>query len=172
MATSHDRPTPGIAAALRNVGRPSAFLSSPAQVFRGRASLMLLVVGSFVAQGEMDPCGRYWWREASVQVIGDQIGFFAGRYGGRVLVRRVQQKRVGGHAGIQRAEAFTKRWGSPAIFFSRWLVTPAGSLDQPQQLESPIIRGSGSFFGMVRERYCGWSCLLRWAIPSATGYRI
>ena len=92
--------------------------------FPGPASLLLLVVGSFVAQGEM-----ILWRVLVAgitgAVIGDQIGFFAGRFGGRVLLRRVT-KIVGGHGNIVRAEAFTMRWGGAAIFFSRWLVNPLG----------------------------------------------
>jgi len=89
----------------------------------GPASLLLLIVGSLVAQGEMT---RWQVLAAGISgaVIGDQIGFFAGRLGGRVLLRRVTK--IVGHAGVKRAEAFTMRWGGAAIFFSRWLVNPLG----------------------------------------------
>ena len=92
--------------------------------FPGPASLLLLIVGSLVSQGEM-----ILWQVlvlgSAGAIIGDQIGFFAGRYAGRVLVTRLT-KRLGVHAGIKRAEAFTMRWGGAAIFFSRWLVNPLG----------------------------------------------
>jgi len=89
----------------------------------GPASLLLLIVGSLVAQGEMT---RWQVLAAGISgaVIGDQIGFFAGRLGGRVLLRRVTK--IVGHAGVKRAEAFTMRWGGAAVFFSRWLVNPLG----------------------------------------------
>jgi membrane protein DedA with SNARE-associated domain len=89
----------------------------------GPASLLLMVVGSLVAQGDMIRW-QVWVAGISGAVIGDQIGFFAGRLGGRVLQHRVTK--IVGHAGIERAEAFTRRWGGAAIFFSRWLVNPLG----------------------------------------------
>jgi len=89
----------------------------------GPASLLLLIVGSLVAQGEMI---RWQVLVAGItgSVIGDQIGFFAGRFGGRLLLRRLTK--LVGQTGVKRAEAFTMRWGGAAIFFSRWLVNPLG----------------------------------------------
>jgi len=89
----------------------------------GPASLLLVVVGSLVAQGEMS-LWQVLVAGVAGAVIGDQIGFFAGRFGGRLLLRRLTK--VVGQAGIKRAEAFTIRWGGAAIFFSRWLVNPLG----------------------------------------------
>jgi membrane-associated protein len=89
----------------------------------GPASLLLLVVGSLVAQGDMIRW-QVWVAGICGAVIGDQIGFFAGRLGGRVLLRRVTK--IVGQAGVSQAEAFTRRWGGAAIFFSRWLVNPLG----------------------------------------------
>jgi membrane-associated protein len=91
--------------------------------FPGPASLLLLVVGSFVAQGEMT-LWQVLVAGIAGAIIGDQIGFLAGRYGGRMLLGRLTK--IVGHAGIKRAEAFTMRWGGAAIFFSRWLVNPLG----------------------------------------------
>lgn len=87
-------------------------------------TLLLLAVGSFVAQGEM----RLW--EVLIvgsagAIIGDQIGYGLGRWGGRRLVRRITNK-VGGADKIKQAEAFSKRWGGAGVFFSRWLVGPLG----------------------------------------------
>lgn len=88
------------------------------------AMLLLLAVGSFVAQGEMS-----LWPVivvASVGAIaGDQIGYWLGRWGGRRLVRRVSD-RVGGAERFERAEAFARRWGGASVFLSRWLVGPLG----------------------------------------------
>ena len=87
-------------------------------------TLMLLLVGSFVAQGEMK-----LWEVLVVgsagAIIGDQIGYCFGRWGGRRLVRRITNK-LGGADKMKRAEAFSRRWGGAGIFFSRWLVGPLG----------------------------------------------
>jgi len=87
-------------------------------------TLILLVVGSFVAQGEL-----ILWEvliAGSVgAIIGDQVGYCAGRWGGRRLVHRITDK-VGGTEKIKRSEAYMKSWGGYGIFFSRWLVSPLG----------------------------------------------
>ena len=87
-------------------------------------TLMLVAAGSFVALGEM----KFWQVVvvASVAaVLGDQIGYALGRWGGHHVAGRINQKknRV---AQMARAERFARRWGGAGIFFSRWLVTPLG----------------------------------------------
>ena len=87
-------------------------------------TLMLLAVGSFVAQGEL----TLWHVLVAGSVgaiIGDQVGYIVGRFGGRRLVRRITDK-VGGTANVKRSEEYMKRWGGYAIFFTRWLVGPLG----------------------------------------------
>lgn len=87
-------------------------------------TLMLIATGSLVAQGEMG-----LWPVLIVcsagAIVGDNLGYGLGRWGGRKLVRRITN-RFGGADMIKRAEAFTKRRGGVAIFLSRWLVTPLG----------------------------------------------
>jgi membrane protein DedA with SNARE-associated domain len=86
--------------------------------------LVLIVSGSFVAQGEM----RLWQVLvicSAGAVAGDQIGYCLGRWGGRKLVLRVTN-RFGGADMLKRAEEFTERRGGLGIFLSRWLVTPLG----------------------------------------------
>ncbi|OLE53221.1 MAG: DedA family protein [Acidobacteria bacterium 13_1_20CM_3_53_8] len=87
-------------------------------------TLLLIISGSFAAQGEL-----VLWKVLVVcsagAVAGDQIGYWLGRWGGRKLVHRLAE-RFGGVEMIMRAEAFNKRWGSVAVFLSRWLVTPLG----------------------------------------------
>ena len=87
-------------------------------------AVVLIAAGSFAAQGEM----KLWevlTFGAAGAVLGDQIGYALGRWGGKEFGDRVA-KRVGGAEMLKRAEAFTERWGGLAIFFSRWLVTPLG----------------------------------------------
>lgn len=87
------------------------------------ASLMLVAAGSFAQIGEMK-----LWQVIAVasagSIIGDQIGYGIGRWG-EPWAERVSRK-LGGAEKIKSAEAFTRRWGGAAIFFSRWLVTPLG----------------------------------------------
>jgi membrane protein DedA with SNARE-associated domain len=87
-------------------------------------SLTLVAAGSFAKQGEM--------RLLSVIVVGslaailgDQIGYAVSRWGGRPLVDRIT-RRLGGAEKIKKAEALSRKWGGPGIFFSRWLVTELG----------------------------------------------
>ena len=87
------------------------------------ASLMLVAAGSFTQFGEMK-----LWQVITVasagSVLGDQIGYGLGRWGGQ-LAERLSRK-LGGEEKLNRAEQFAKRWGGAGIFFSRWLVTPLG----------------------------------------------
>jgi membrane protein DedA with SNARE-associated domain len=87
-------------------------------------TLLLLAVGSSVAQGEMKLWQVLVVGSAGV-ILGDQIGYCLGHWGGRRLVRRLTNK-VGGADKIKRAEAFSERWGGAGVFFSRWLVGPLG----------------------------------------------
>lgn len=88
-------------------------------------TLMLIVAGSFVDQGEMN----LWWTiglASGGAVTGDQIGYGLGRWGGRRLALKISRKFRGGETKLQKAEAMSKKWGGAGIFFSRWLVTPLG----------------------------------------------
>jgi membrane-associated protein len=85
---------------------------------------VLIAAGSFVAQGEMNLWEVLIFASAGA-ILGDQIGYALGRWGGRRLVGRIT-KRIGGADKIARTEALAKRWGGGAIFFTRWLLTPLG----------------------------------------------
>lgn len=88
-------------------------------------TLMLIVAGSFVDQGEMN----LWWvigLASGGAIFGDQIGYGLGRWGGRRLALKVTRKFGGGDEKLQKAEVLSKKWGGAGIFFSRWLVTPLG----------------------------------------------
>ena len=89
-------------------------------------SLLLIVTGSLVAQGVMP----MWWAIALAStgsVLGDQIGYAIGRWGGAALVSRFAGL-LGGPERIAKAEDHARRWEGPGVFFTRWLVTPLGSL--------------------------------------------
>lgn len=87
-------------------------------------TFLLVAAGSFVEQGELN-----LWQVCALAcagaVVGDQIGYCVGRFGGRGLVRKLTA-RFGGEAAIGRAEGFTRRWGGAGVFLSRWLFTPLG----------------------------------------------
>lgn len=88
------------------------------------SSLLLIVVGSFVAQGDLD-----YWQVIAVgtagAVVGDQIGYAIGYWGGRPLANRVTA-RFGGADQVAQAEAFSRKWAGMGIFLSRWLIGPLG----------------------------------------------
>jgi membrane protein DedA with SNARE-associated domain len=87
-------------------------------------SMMLVAAGSFVELGEMK-----LWQVIVVAsagaVLGDQIGYALGRWGGHRVIERFTRRRDGA-ARIAQASAFAKRWGAAGIFFTRWLITPLG----------------------------------------------
>lgn len=83
-------------------------------------SLLLIAVGSFVAQGDLS----YWPVIATATagaIAGDNLGYLLGYTGGRPLASK-----LAGADRIARAEAFSGKWGGPGIFLSRWLVGPLG----------------------------------------------
>src|SRR5260370_27554666 len=87
-------------------------------------SLTLVAAGSFVRQGGMK-LAPVIIAASIAAILGDQIGYGLSRWRGRSLIDRIT-RRLGGAAKIKRAEAVSKKWGGPGIFFSRWLVTALG----------------------------------------------
>jgi len=87
-------------------------------------SMTLVAAGSFAKQGEMKLVPVIIAASIAA-ILGDQIGYGLSRWGGRRLIDRIT-RRLGGAAKIKRAEAVSKKWGGPGIFFSRWLVTALG----------------------------------------------
>jgi membrane protein DedA with SNARE-associated domain len=60
-------------------------------------------------------------------IVGDNIGYAIGRWGGHRFVRRVSRW-LGDENKFQRVEDWTRRWGGAGIFLTRWLLTPLGPL--------------------------------------------
>jgi membrane-associated protein len=85
-------------------------------------SLMLLAAGSFVEQGDLS----LWpvlLLSATATIVGDNLGYAIGRFGGRRLTRRISRF-MGGEERLKAAENWLKRRQGAGIFLSRWLITP------------------------------------------------
>src|SRR5579862_9750306 len=88
-------------------------------------SLLLIAAGSFVELGEMNGWSVILLASCGA-VIGDQIGYMLGRWGGSHVL---------GHVGgwilsedkLMKAERSARRWGGASVFLTRWLLTPLGS---------------------------------------------
>jgi membrane-associated protein len=87
-------------------------------------SLLLLVAGSFVEHGEMGLWPVLALALAGV-VVGDNLGYALGRWGGRRLFLRLEGR--GGGRRLESAEGWLRRWGGGGVFFTRWLLSPLGS---------------------------------------------
>lgn len=88
------------------------------------SSLLLVAAGSFVEQGELD-----LWPVLALStvgaILGDNVGYAAGRWGGRRLTGRLGRF-AGGEKKLEAAEGWLKRHGGAGVFLSRWLLTPLG----------------------------------------------
>ncbi|MDX6385755.1 MAG: hypothetical protein QOK48_3328 [Blastocatellia bacterium] len=84
----------------------------------------LIAAGSLARQGEMN-----LWpiivAGSLAAILGDHLGYGLSRWGGRRLMVRIS-RRLGGEQKIRKAEALSRKWGGPGIFFSRWLITGLG----------------------------------------------
>ena len=89
-------------------------------------SLMLLAAGSFVEQGDMN----FWpvlMLSAMGAILGDNVGYALGRWGGHRLSKRIGRF-VGGEKRLKAAEDWLNRREGAGIFLSRWLFTPLSPL--------------------------------------------
>ena len=87
-------------------------------------TLLLIVTGSLVSQGVMS----LWLAIALAgtgSVIGDQIGYAVGRWGGSAVLERFSRL-AGGSEKLRAAEARARAWGGTGVFLTRWLLTPLG----------------------------------------------
>jgi membrane-associated protein len=86
------------------------------------STFALIAAGSFIQLGDMN---LTWVLGLGITgaLVGDQIGYAIGRFGGRKLAMRVGGW-FGGAQRLHEAEIFAQKWGAMGIFFSRWLITP------------------------------------------------
>ena len=138
-----------ILAALAQYGSPALFAAvTVASVGVPLPITLLLVVsGSLVSQGLM----AFWpvvILASTGSVIGDQIGYAIGRWGGKALAARCAAL-LGGPARLDDAEAKARHWGGPGVFFSRWLVSPLG----------PWINLASGITGYSWPRFVLWDVL-------------
>ena len=87
-------------------------------------TLLLLAVGALVSQDELSLWQVLVFGTAGA-IIGDQIGYLFGRWGGEPALERVLN-RTGGADRMDRARVFADRWGAFGIFITRWLIGPLG----------------------------------------------
>lgn len=100
----------------------SAFLSCLALPIP--TSLMMLSGGAFAASEDL----VLWQVVAAAYggaVLGDQAGYFIGRYGGAPLTERLARK-PSRAAVLARARSMVDRHGGLGVFFSTWLTAPLG----------------------------------------------
>lgn len=87
-------------------------------------SILLMTVGALLVDGDLSAAQAFLWSLGGA-VLGDQLGFATGRFGGNRL-----RDYVSGHEALARrmatAEAYSARWGAMGVFLTRWLFSPLG----------------------------------------------
>ena len=87
-------------------------------------SILLMTVGALLVDGGISPTEAFLWSIGGA-VLGDQLGFAVGRFGGQRL-RDYVSDRPNLSARLAGAEAYSARWGALGVFLTRWLVSPLG----------------------------------------------
>jgi membrane-associated protein len=105
------------------------------------SSFVMLAGGAFVASGDL-----VLWQVLAAAfagaVLGDQLGFHAGRWGGPALVSRLEA-RPRRAAVVARSRAVLARWGGTGVFFTTWAASPLG----------PYVNALAGALGMARWRF-------------------
>ncbi len=84
-------------------------------------AILLVAAGSYIQLGDLNQ-GWVIAIACAGAILGDQVGYGLGYWGGRPLVHRLGRW-VGGEQRLVAAETLAQRWGGFGIFFSRWLLT-------------------------------------------------
>jgi membrane protein DedA with SNARE-associated domain len=115
-----------VLAALAHYGAPALFaiVAIAAVGIPLPVTLLLIVTGSLAAQRVMN-VGVAIGVSSAGSVLGDQIGYAIGRWGGSALQSRFIRM-LGSPERLRRIDDKAKAWGGAGVFFSRWLVTPLG----------------------------------------------
>jgi membrane protein DedA with SNARE-associated domain len=88
-------------------------------------ALILLAAGSFVQLGDLS-LGWVIVLASPGAILGDQVDYGIGRWGGRKLVFLLTRW-LGGEKRLHDVEATAQKWGGWGVFLSRWLFTGLGS---------------------------------------------
>jgi membrane-associated protein len=87
-------------------------------------SILLMSLGAVLGTSDFGPIEIFAWAFGGA-VAGDQAGYLTGRLLGASLENAAAGSRFMA-SGLARARAVSDRWGPSSVFFSRWLVSPAG----------------------------------------------
>ncbi len=88
------------------------------------SSLVMLTSGSFISAGDL-PLMPTLAAAYFAAVLGDQLGFHIGRWGGPPLLLRLATNKDRKQL-LDRAHRSTQNRGGTGVFLSRWLVSPLG----------------------------------------------
>lgn len=100
----------------------SAFLSCLALPIP--TSMMMLAGGAFIASGDL-AAPAVIAAAFGGAVVGDQTGFFLGRWGGAPLLERLSRNPTR-KAVIARARKLVEQRGGTGVFLSTWALAPLG----------------------------------------------
>lgn len=84
-------------------------------------SILLLTVGAMMSDSVYSPIAVFAMCLLAAHT-GGQIGYWLGRFFGPTIINWLHGSRY--HELIERAEAYSKRYGPASIFITRWLVSP------------------------------------------------
>ena len=108
------------------------------------ASLVMLAGGAFAATGDI-----VLWQAAlgalAGAVVGDHVGFLAARSAAGPFGRWMRA-RPARRGALDRAQVFLDRRGGPAVFLSRWLLSPLG----------PWVNAAAGLSDMPLRRFTPW----------------
>ena len=108
------------------------------------ASILMIAAGGFVASGDLSLVTSAGAALAGA-VIGDQAGYFGGRWGGARLIDRLRTRAD----PLAKATALLATRGGIAVFLSRWLVSALG----------PYVNLAAGAAGLPWLRFTIWGAL-------------
>lgn len=110
-----------IAGLIETIGYPAIFLLVMGECMGVPlpGETALLIASAAAGTGK---AFNIWWVVAFAAggaIVGDTIGYWIGRRGGRALVERIAGKFLIKHKHLEKAERFFERHGGKAVFFGR-----------------------------------------------------
>lgn len=108
------------------------------------ASILMIAAGGFVASGDLSLSASAGAAFAGA-VIGDQVGYLGGRWGGARLIDRLGSRA----APLAKAASLLATRGGIAVFLSRWLASALG----------PYVNLAAGAAGLPWLRFTVWGAL-------------